>query len=286
MTTAIAIVSPREAQQYLNDGTTCIIDARPYADYVACHIPGALWMGWEAWCEEAPAHAGSTLAQAGYWGILKEATTASFQISLGQVGVSDERPVLVYADGPKSKGREARVAWMLLYLGIPSVSLLDGGWSGWLKHGGSCDTATPTPDYGQFYIHVQDHRRIRLQKLRQDLQGNSTPLLIDARSQAEFAGHRHAYQPRMGRLPGAVHLPYTDLFDESGYYVTKSVYLQRLPTEVRNAERFVAYCEVGVRSCIFALLHELYTGKVVANFDGSFIEWALDRSLPVEFDTA
>jgi 3-mercaptopyruvate sulfurtransferase SseA len=39
-----------------------------------------------------------------------------------------------------------------------------------------------------------------------------------------------------------------------------------------------------VRSCLFALLHELYTGKVVANFDGSFMQWALDETLPVECD--
>ena len=286
MTAAIAIVSPLEAQMYLNNSATCIIDARPYADYIAGHIPGARRMGWEAWCEEAPTHAGQVLAQPGYWGVLKEGATATLEESLRQAGVSEERPALVYADGPRSKGREARIAWMLLYLGIPSVLLLDGGWSAWLKHGGSSDVAIPLPEYGQFHIRVQEYRRVRLRDLRQDLQGDSLPLLIDARSQAEFAGHRHAYQPRMGRLPGAMHMPYTGLFDESGNFVTKNIYLQCLPAEARNAERCVAYCEVGVRSCIFALLHELYTGKVVANFDGSFMQWALDSSLPAESDTA
>ncbi|HKV56983.1 MAG TPA: rhodanese-like domain-containing protein [Ktedonobacteraceae bacterium] len=286
MIATIAIASPLEAQKHLNEAATCIIDARPYQDYTAGHIPGALWMGWDAWCERAPAHAGQILAQPGYWGVLREGAMESFHVPLRQTGLRDERPVLVYADGSKSKGREARIAWMLLYLGIPSVSLLNGGWSAWLKYGGSSDVATPTPDYGLFTIHVQEHRRIRLQQLRQDLQGNSAPLLIDARSQAEFAGQCHVYQPRMGRLPGAVHMPYTDLFDESGCYVTQNVYLQRLPSEVRSAERCVAYCEVGVRSCLFALLHELYTGKVVANFDGSFMQWAFDRTLPIESDTA
>lgn len=283
MNARITIITAVQVMEHLNnEAPYIIIDARPYADYVAGHIPGALLMGWEAWCKEAPAYAGHILAQPGYWGVLREDATATLEESLRRAGVSDERPVLVYADGPTSKGREARIAWMLLYLGIPSVSLLDGGWSAWLKHGGSSDMVTPSPGYGQFHIRVQEYRRIRLQDLRQDLQGDSLPLLIDTRSQAEFTGHRHAYQPRTGRLPGAVHMPYTSLFDESGNFVTKSVYLQRLPTEVRNAERCVAYYEVGVRSCIFALLHELYTGKVVANFDGSFMEWALDRSLPIE----
>jgi thiosulfate/3-mercaptopyruvate sulfurtransferase len=284
MNATIALIAPIEVKkQHYNETPYLIIDARPHRDYIAGHIPGAVWMGWEAWCEEAPVRAGQTLAQAGYWGVLGERATESVQESLRQTGLSNDRPALIYADGPKSKGREARIAWMLLYWGISSVFLLDGGWSAWLKHGGSSDVTTPTPGYGQFNIRVQEYRRIRLGQLRQDFQKNTLPLLIDVRSQKEFLGHSHAYQPRKGRLPGAVHMPYTDLFDEGGSYVKQSVYLQRLKPEVRHADRCVAYCEVGVRSCIFALLHELYTGKVVANFDGSFMEWALDRTLPIEY---
>lgn len=285
MNPTIALIAPTELKkQRHNEAPYPIIDARPQRDYVAGHIPGAIWMGWEAWCEEAPAHAGEALAQAGYWGVLAERATESVQESLRRAGLRDDRPVLVYADGPISKGREARIAWMLLYLGISSVFLLNGGWHAWLKHGGSSDVATPMPGYGQFNIRVQEYRRIRSGQLRQDFHGNTLPLLIDVRSKAEFAGQGHAYQPRVGRLPGAVHMPFTDLFDETGNFVTKSVYLQRLPPEVRTAGRCVAYCEVGVRSCLFALLHEVYTGKVVANFDGSFMEWAMDRTLPIEYD--
>lgn len=284
MNAKIALITPAEVKKHLkNEAPYIIIDARPYAHYSAGHIPGAVWMGWETWCEEAPARAGQTLAQPGYWGVLEERATEAVQESLRRSGLSNDRPALIYADGPKSKGREARIAWMLLYLGIFSVLLLDGGWRAWLKHGGSSDVATPTPGYGQFNVVVQEYRRIRSGQLRQDLQKNALPLFIDVRSQKEFLGHSHAYQPRKGRLPGAVHIPYTDLFDEEGGYVKQSIYLQRLPLEVRHAERCVAYCEVGVRSCIFALLHELYTGKVVANFDGSFMEWALDRTLPIEY---
>ena len=122
---------------------------------------------------------------------------------------------------------------------------------------------------------------MRLQQLKQDYQSNTLPLLIDARSLPEYQGQQHAYQPRLGRLPGALHMPFTELFDEAGNYITKSAYLERLPPEVRNADRLVAYCEVGVRSCLIALLHEAYTGLVIANFDGSILDWALDTELPM-----
>ena len=286
MNAHIAIITPIEAMKYRPDEAPySIIDARPYRDYIAGHIPGAVWIGWETWCEAAPDHAGQTLAQAGYWGVLRDQAAELVQESLRQIGLSNDRPALVYADGPISKGREARIAWMLLYWGISSALLLDGGWSAWLRYGGSSDVATPAPRYGQFNIQVQEYRRVHIWQLKQALQDKSLPLLIDTRSRAEYAGHRYAYLPRMGRLPGAVPIPYTDFFDEEGKFISQSIYLQCLPPEVRNASQCIAYCEVGVRSCLFALLHELYTGKIVANFDGSFMEWALDRTLPIECGT-
>jgi thiosulfate/3-mercaptopyruvate sulfurtransferase len=243
-------------------------------------------MNWDAWCEEAPLHAGHALAQAGYWGVLKVIQTAPLREQLQQPGLSNHRPALVYADGPRSKGREARIAWMLLYWGISSVSLLNGGWSAWLNNGGSIDTTTPAPSPGHFQPHLQEHRRVRVQQLKQDYQYGAMPLLIDVRSLPEFQGQRPTYQPRLGRLPGAIHLPFTALFDEAGSYITKTAYLQHLPPQAHTAECLVAYCEVGVRSCLFALLHEVYTGHIIANFDGSVMEWALNTQLPMERDPA
>lgn len=284
MTVAIALLSPSDLIQQHRHASYLILDARPYAHYRVGHIPGAIWIGWEAWCEEAPLYAGRTLARAGYWGVLKAGPTGVQEEQLERLGVSNNRLVLVYDNGPHSKGRAARIAWMLLYWGISSVSLLNGGWRAWLRAGGSSDKAVPVPDQGHFRLSLQEQRRVQLSQLKQDMQRNTLPLLIDTRTREEFAGYRHAYQPRLGSLPGAIHVPFTTLFDETGNFVTKSVYLQRLPSEIQNAKRLVAYCEVGVRSCLIALLHELYTGQVVANFDGSIMQWALDRTLPMETD--
>ncbi len=272
-------------QQLSQHAPYVIIDARPRSQYLAGHIPGAAWMHWDTWCEKPPIHAETILMQPGYWGILKDIWPATLREQLQQIGLSDNRPVLVYADGPRSKGREGRIAWMLLYWGISSVSLLDGGWSAWLNNGGSIssiESSTPAPKTGQLHLRLQEQRRIRLSQLKQDYYENALPILIDVRTRPEFEGQHNPYQPRLGRLPGAVHLPFAGLFDEAGNYLTKIAYLQRLPPQIYNTHRVVAYCEVGVRSCLFALLHEAYAGQIIANFDGSIMEWALDKQLPME----
>lgn len=280
----IDILSSTTLQQWIFSAKhpCSIVDARPYADYMAGHIPGAIWMNWEAWCESAPAHAGSDLRQPGYWGVLAENPHDRIEQRLAQAGLSSDSPIVVYADGPRSKGREGRIAWMLLYYGACSVSLLDGGWSSWLSAGGTVETPVYEPTPGRFEVHIQPQRRVLLSQLKQAYGIGRMPLLVDTRSRAEYEGELYDYQPRKGHISGAVHVPYTDFFDEAGYFVERDRYLQRLPLAVRQAESIAACCEVGVRSALFALLHEYYTGKVVANFDGSFMEWGLDETLPVE----
>lgn len=279
----ISLIFPGE----LRDSTSAfhILDTRPYSHYLEGHIPGAVWMGWDIWCEDAPAHAGLALKQPGYWGILKNDTPEALADTLGQFGVSNDRPVLIYADGPRSKGREARVAWMLLYFGLPSVSLLNGGWSVWLRQQGDIETSILHPSYSHIRLDIQEHRRVRLRQLLDAIQYGSHPLFIDTRSYQEYIGQLYDYQPRLGRIPEAIHMPYTDFFDDEGYFVTRDNYLRRLPSEVRFASQCVPYCEVGVRSCLFALLHELYAGQVIANFDGSLMEWSLDKTLPMNRQT-
>ena len=276
----ISLISPNELQD--NTSAFHILDTRSYAHYLQGHIPGAVWMGWDIWCEDAPVHTGSALKQSGYWGILKDDTPEALADKLGQFGVSNDRPILIYADGSHSKGCEARVAWMLLYFGLPSVSLLNGGWSAWLRQGGDVQTTKLRFSYSHIRLNIQENRRVRLYQLLDAMKQGSHPLFIDTRSYEEFIGQRYDYQPRLGRIPGAVHLPYTDFFDDEGYFVSRDNYLQRLPPEILSVSQRIPYCEVGVRSCLFALLHELYTGQVIANFDGSIMEWALNKTLPME----
>ena len=76
-------------------------------------------------------------------------------------------------------------------------------------------------------------------------------------------------------------MPFVELFRGEGRYVDREEYLASLPKAVRDATELVAYCEVGVRASLFALLHEAYTNQVVAVFDGSMVQWALESDLPM-----
>jgi thiosulfate/3-mercaptopyruvate sulfurtransferase len=257
------------------------IDARTRVEYDAGHIPGAIHLAWEEWCAPAPARAGRILAQPGYWGTMADTPLDLLAAKLGSRGVNSERPLVVYADGARSRGRDGRIAWMLAYLGANQIYLLDGGWQGWIKAGGD---VSPQPDETRsekFQINLRPECRIDLGGLRRALTSDQPPILVDTRSRAEYVGEVDAYLPRRGHLPGAILAPFTELYDDYDCFVSRESYLERLPERIRASSDLVAYCEVGVRAGTFALLHEAYTGQVVTVYDGSLMEWSLDPSLPM-----
>jgi thiosulfate/3-mercaptopyruvate sulfurtransferase len=281
MTVSILSAERLHRSDFAGAEQAVLVDARTNEEYERGHMPGAVLLEWERWCEPAPSSAGSILAQPGYWGVLRHAPDAWYAERLGELGISSRRPIVVYAGGPASRGREGRIAWMLLYLGASSVSLLDGGWPAWLEAGGQVEQTYPSPDHADFAVERRPERRVDLTLLAARYGMEQAPLLVDTRSPAEFHGEIDPYLPRMGRIPSSVLVPFDYLFDRHGRFLDGDRYRAGLPQALLDGRELLAYCEVGVRAGLFALLHEAYTGQIVSVFDGSLMQWALDPALPV-----
>lgn len=260
-----------------------LIDTRESEDYKSGHIPGTVHIAWEEWCAQAPAGVKEDLPQPGYWGLLTESEDGVIESKLTELGLNNERIIVVYADGRKSKGREGRISWMLLYFGALDVRILDGGLNSWKTAGEALEVTLPAmaPAVPPFHLQRDEERRIRLEQLKALMQEKPYPLLIDTRSLPEFIGDSYEYMPRTGTLEHAFLIPYSEMFKTDGCFLDWSDLQQIWPPQASEGKNLVAFCEVGVRACTVALLHEIYTGKKVPVYDGSMMEWGSDPNLPV-----
>ena len=250
-----------------------VVDSRPEQEYLNGHIPGAIRIAWEEWCENAPAEAAPILHEPGYWGTLASTEDSIFEKRLIEAGIKQHAPIVVYADSVRSKGREGRVAWMLLYLGAGEVYMLDHGWNEWVNAGGPVEAGEPQspPVKGEFKLALDHRRRVKHDEVFK--KNEQLPLMIDTRTAAEFHGDCYDYQPFKGKLPNSILFPFADLFESDGTFINRERYFEITPPDIINAPDRVAYCEVGVRAATFSLLHEIYTGEVIPVYDGSIIEW-------------
>lgn len=286
---AIALISAHKLQLLLageipGQMPPLVVDSRPETEYEAGHIPSALRLGWEDWNAKPSLNTPGIsldLWEPGYWGTLDNFRLEDFACRLAQLGLSNHRPVVVYADSLASKGREGRIAWMLLYLGVENVFLLDGGWRAWLAAGGSSDRLESRAERGLFTLRLDHRRRVSTDTLAQMCSGGNMPISVDTRSLSEFQGDSFDYQPRTGHLPEAVQLSYESLFEESGLFASRDKFLALLDSRVLLDPNLITYCEVGVRASTYALLLEAYTGRVLPVYDGSIMEWGADKALPL-----
>jgi thiosulfate/3-mercaptopyruvate sulfurtransferase len=258
-----------------------LVDARPKDVFIKGHLPSAIQMDWEDYCDVPESPARDILLKPGYWGKLADPHGHRLDQKLALKGISNDDLVVVYAEGKFSKGRDARVAWMLAYLGVREVAILDGGIDAWQATGGTLGGSAPVREPGKFVISLQNDRRIELNELAQSYSNDPDMVLVDTRSQAEFYGQSFDYQPRLGHIPGAINFTFDSLYRDLHTYVQKSKYVDILPQSISRAKTIVAYCEVGVRAAATALLHEIYTDQIVKVYDGSIMEWSSVLQLPI-----
>lgn len=209
---------------------------------------------------------------------------------LAALGVDAARPVLVYGAAAAGFGEEGRIAWLLLYLGHPQVYILDGGFPAWQRAGKSVGRGpVRRPAHpGVFTAQPQPGLRADKAQVQRALSAptEERPVLVDARSEAEWAGATPYLEARGGHIPGAQSLPWGRLLDASGQLRPAAELRGELGARGLGAlspdREIIVYCTGGVRSAfVVAVLAQLGYRRV-KNYDGSFWEWAADRSLPVE----
>jgi len=280
---AISLLSVQDLKHLIKEkpDSLLLVDTRPIEEYEDGHIPGAIHVAWEEWCAKPPAGLSEELNQPGYWGRLMDADEAALAERLGKHGCSNEKTIVVYADGARSKGREGRIAWMLLYFGARDVRLLDGGFDAWLKADGDSQREHCTPAPAKFVVQRDERRRVLINQLIEMIKTDPSLMLVDTRTKREFGGNDYRYMPRMGTLPDAELIAYASIFSDDGFFLSKEKFLELVNVEKQKDKKVVTFCEVGVRACTVALLLEMYTGRIISVYDGSMMEWSSHPDLPV-----
>ena len=206
---------------------------------------------------------------------------------LGSLGASHETPVVVYAED--NNPYAARLVWTLHYHGHSNAFVLDGGYQKWSNEGRATSllsSAKPEPvTYTITGLAIYPDTRAEADYIRTRIDHPHT-LIWDTRRTAEFVG-TEVRANRGGHIPGAVHLDWTDLQEEvNGVKVLKNSdeIISLLNSRGLTPDReIVAHCQTGIRSSYATLVLMGLGYQRIKNYDGSWIEWANNPTLPVVF---
>ena len=183
----------------LSDPTVRVVDARSDKDYASGHIPGAVHIN------------GFSLG-----GIRPEPEMPepeAFAQLVGGLGIDECTPVVVYDAGERSQ-MAGMTAWTFLYYGHPDIRYLDGVLAKWTAEGLPLSFDAPGHEPRTFAARLVEGVYCPLNQAKASVD-DDTVVFWDVRSVGEFEGTTKGWNapPRLGHLPGAIHLEYTELFD-------------------------------------------------------------------------
>ena len=241
-------------------------DGKP--DYLAGHIPGAVYLDLDTELAEPPAKA---------QGRHPLPTDQRLQQALERCGVTPEKLIVAY-DAIGGLGA-ARAWWLLRDAGF-NVRLLDGGYPAWQAAGYPIETGEVIPHPSQLKLERGKLPIIEIDEIPAFVESG---ILLDARGGPRYTGESEPLDARPGHIPGAHSAPSGHDIDKEGHFLSDEELQQRFTRHGISADGapVAVYCGSGVTAA-----HEIAALAIVgieaALFPGSYSQWSADQARPIE----
>ncbi|MTD16491.1 sulfurtransferase [Nakamurella sp. YIM 132087] len=231
--------------------------------YLAGHLPGAVFVDLDR----------DLAGPAGTGGRHPLPDPAALQEVWRRCGIDDGDTVVVH-DGHDGSAA-VRAWWVARWSGLRDVRVLDGGLAAWT---GPLETGEVVPEPGTVTVAAGAMPVVDVSELDEP---TAAGILLDARAAARYRGEFEPLDPVAGHIPGAVNLPFAELYTDD-FRLRPAAELRQVfdAAGIRPATPAVASCGSGVTACHLILAGRV-AGVELALYPGSYSQWcALQR--PVE----
>lgn len=201
--------------------------------------------------------------------------------TLGKLGIGHANTVVVYDAGNGSLA--ARAWWILRWLGLKSIRLLDGGFAQWNALGLPIHVDEPRRKPSVFTANPNGSLVLTTDELAADLASIRDRNLVDARDRLRFLGEHEPIDPVAGHIPGAINAPFGDFVTEEGTWRPLAERAALLETVLgRDREtHWSVMCGSGVTACHLAISGLEAGFREPRLYVGSWSEWIRDSERPI-----
>jgi thiosulfate/3-mercaptopyruvate sulfurtransferase len=275
------LISTEWLAQNLGAPDTVIIDVRTEANYDFGHLPGAMSL---AYAGLEPLNKGT--------GCQLMPSPADLTKMMQALGVNDSTHIIVYDQGNTALDATegGATVWILESMGHENVSYLDGGFTKWTFEGRPIDKKKPSPQPGNFTAKLDTSKVATLKDIIANLKTKEAIFLDDRSAVQHFGISKRADVVRYGHIPGSLNFP-IDFMTNAG--------INRAPATIRSEKeleamaegvglprdknrKIIVYCNSAQQAGMgYFILHDIMGYRNVKSYDGSMLEYAQDKKLPL-----
>ncbi len=260
------IVDVEYAKSRVGAEDTMFVDSRGEAQAILGTVEGAIATSWPDWCITEGKQGDEN------WGKIQEPEVLSE--TLGNLGISKDKEIILLGETLNGWGDDARLLWELRAAGYTDVKMVDGGYTALKDAGASTKMMASKPEKTEVKIDKIDYTHVMT---TEELLANYDDYkIVDVRTDEEYNGEILHNEAQGGRLPGAIHIRYTDLFKEDGTLKSNKELTKMFEDAgLTKEDAIVAYCTGGIRSAYTQLVLEMCGFENSYNYDQSFWRWAV-----------
>ena len=253
---------------HLDDPNVIVVDGswflptanrRPHEEYLAGHIPGAVFFDIDGIADTAQNLPHMLLAP------------DAFAAAVGALGIGDGMTLVIYDEAGLFSA--PRVWWEFSVMGAPDIRILDGGGPKWRAEGRPLETG-PSKRQPAAFIPNFNPRLVRdFEQVKAALAARTT--VADARPAGRFAGRDPEPRPGLpsGHMPGAANVPALGLVADGKLKPVAELKAMFEAAGIDVKKPVITTCGSGVTASTLMLALKLAGAEDVAVYDGAWAEY-------------